>query len=163
MTEAIEQRELDLPEEREEAVVAALLSGRTVRSVRKEFGLSLDEIDVIIARTWPVDSRARIRMIMCDVGKLDRLIEEFYQRALASDDVGSAAFATVAIKALERKHSLTGVEAATRIDLQVVTQPQEVKSFEKIRAAIYAVARGRNGGQLAPPAADGNGSGEPGM
>jgi hypothetical protein len=67
-------------EERDEAIAEALVAGRSVRSVRKEFNLTLDEIDAIIARTWPVDNRARVRMIMTDLGLLDRLIAEFYQR-----------------------------------------------------------------------------------
>jgi hypothetical protein len=147
---AIEQRE----EQREEAVITALLSGRTVRSVRKEFGLSLDELDVLVARTWPVDGRARVRMIMMDCGKLDRLIAEFYRRALLSQDATAAAFATVAIKAMERKHQLTGVEAATRIDLQIINEPKAVKSFDKIREAVYRVARGQQPPALEEPAAD---------
>src|SRR5262249_37829433 len=144
---ALEQRdEADLPEEREEAVVTALLSGRTVRSVRREFNLTLDQIDAIIARTWPVDNRARVRMIMTDLGLLDRLIGEFYKRALASEDATSAAFATVAPKAMERKHELTGMSAATRIDLQVTSQPvEERSSFEKIHAMILRIGKKGNG------------------
>jgi len=145
---AIERDQADLPEEREDAVIAALLGGRTVRAVRKDFNLTLDEIDAIILRTWPVDSRARLRMIMTDLGKLDRLIAEFYKRAILSQDATAAAFATVAIKAMERKHQLTGVEAATRIDLQVITQPKEMKSHERIKQAIYRIARP---GQQPPP------------
>ena len=77
---AIEQPDEALPEQREEAVATALLSGRSVSAVRKEFGLSIDEIDAIIARTWPVTPHARVRQVMLDLGKLDRLISEFYQR-----------------------------------------------------------------------------------
>jgi hypothetical protein len=145
---AIEQRdEPGLPEQREEAVVTAvvtaLLAGRTVNSVRKQYNLTIDEIDRIIAAQWPVDNRARVRMIMTDLGKLDRLIAEFYKRALLSNGVASAAFATVAIKAMERKHELTGMEAAMRIDLQVTnTQLQKVPTrHEAIRAAILRIAR----------------------
>src|SRR5215813_2526928 len=124
---AIAQRDdVELPEQREDAVITALLSGRTIRSVRREFGLSLDEIDSIIARTWPVDGRARVRMVMQDLGKLDQLIAVFYRKAIAQGDVPAG---TLAVKALERKHQLTGVEAATRIDLQIITQPKEAKSF----------------------------------
>src|SRR6516162_1386294 len=168
---AIERDEADFPDQREEAVLTAVLSGRTVRAVSREFGLSLDEIDAIIAAQWPVDNRARVRMIMTDLGKLDRLITEFYRRALLQHDATSAAFATVAIKALERKHALTGVEAATRIDLQIITQPKEMKSFERIRQAVYAVARPGQppppaleepaADQIEPLASDGNGSAEP--
>jgi|SRR5262249_47710615 len=153
---ALEQRDdADLPEQCEEAVVTALLAGRTVRAVRKEFNLTLDQIDAIIARTWPVDNRARVRMIMQDLGLLDRLISEFYQRALASGDATSAAFATVALKALERKHALTGAEAATRIDL-TVEPPQTASGFEKVYEMILRVAKrgpnldGGGNGQMPP-------------
>jgi hypothetical protein len=135
-TTAIEQSDEALPEQREEAVATALLSGRSVNAVRKEFGLSIDEIDAIIARTWPVTLHARVRQVMLDLGKLDRLISEFYQRSLVSQDATSAAFATVAIKAMERKHDLTGMSAATRIDLQVIRPPEQPTQHERIRAAI---------------------------
>jgi hypothetical protein len=163
---ALEEREADLPEQREEAVVTALLSGRTVRSVRKEFNLTLDEIDAIIARTWPVDNRARVRMIMMDLGLLDRLIAEFYQRALGSHDATSAAFATVAIKAMERKHDLTGMSAATRIDLTVTSQPQEApSSFEKIHEMIMRIGRQKddNGQPRDADQQPGDGNGQAGM
>jgi hypothetical protein len=131
-----------------------------VRSVRKDFNLTLDEIDAIIARTWPVDNRARVRMIMTDLGKLDRLIAEFYRRALLSNDVTSAAFATVAIKAMERKHELTGMDAARRIDLQVTNTSlqKQPTQHEKIREAIMRLAR--PGGQPSDGVGDGNGNGD---
>ena len=141
---AIEQPDEALPEQREEAVATALLSGRSVNAVRKEFGLSIDEIDAIIARTWPVTPRARVRQVMLDLGKLDRLISEFYQRSLVSEDATSAAFATVAIKAMERKHDLVGMSAATRIDLQIIRPPDAISSHEKIRRTI----RSSSGGSL---------------
>jgi hypothetical protein len=138
-TTAIEQSDEALPEQREEAVATALLSGRSVNAVRKEFGLSIDEIDAIIARTWPVSTRARVRQVMLDLGKLDRLISEFYQRSLVSQDATSAAFATVAIKAIQRKHDLVGMSAATRIDLQIIRPPDQPTRHERIKAAIMAM------------------------
>jgi hypothetical protein len=142
---AIEQRDEALPEQREEAVATALLSGRSVNQVRKEFGLSIDEIDAIIARTWPVDQRARVRMIMTDLGKLDRLISEFHQRSLASQDATAAAFASVAIKAMERKHDICGMSAATRIDLQVTTAPNAPTQYQRITEALLSLKYGSTG------------------
>jgi len=98
-------------EERSEAIGEAILTGRSLRTVRREFGLSQAELDGVLEQLWPVDTAARLRMMKADVGRLDRLISEFYQRALAADDGISAAFATVAIKAMERKHDLTGMNA----------------------------------------------------
>lgn len=163
-TTAIEQREAGLPEERENAVVIALLSGRSIASVRAEFSLTIDQIDAIILRTWPLDSRARVRMIARDLGLLDKLISEFYKRALLTHDATSAAFATVAIKAQERKASLCGLDAVRQVDLQII-QPKQVKSHEKLRSVVYSLV-GRQpppaleepaADQPEPPVSDGNG------
>jgi hypothetical protein len=62
-------------EQRDEAIAEALVSGRSVRVVRKEFGLTVSELDAALERLWPVDNQARLRMIRGDVGKLDRLTE----------------------------------------------------------------------------------------
>src|SRR5262249_52892096 len=160
---AIEQSDEALPEQREEAVATALLSGRSVNAVRKEFNLTLNEIDAIIARAWPVTPRARVRQVMLDLGKLDRLISEFYQRSLVSEDATSAAFATVAIKAMERKHDLVGMSAATRIDLQVIRPPDAPSQYDRITAALMSLKYGPSGcpngdgaapSDAAPPADD---------
>jgi len=81
----------------------------------------------------------------------------------------SAAFATVALKGLERKHALTGVEAATRIDLQVTSEPVEApSSFEKIHEMILRVAKrgpnldgGSNGADRAVGVLSNSGEEEP--
>jgi len=147
---AIEQRDADLPEE--EAVVTALLAGRTVNSVRKQFNLTIDDIDRIIARAWPVDQRARVRMIMTDLGKLDRLIDEMVQRSFAAEGQVSAAFANAAIKGLERKHDLCGMSAASRIELQVIRPPSEQTSYEKITQVLLGLKHDHrpNGDGAAP-------------
>jgi hypothetical protein len=68
------------------------------------------------------------------LGKLDRLIEKFYLKAIAGDgDVNSAA---LVVKAWERKAELLGLDAVQRIDLQIINPPQEVPRHEKIRMAI---------------------------
>jgi len=156
MDTAIEPDET-LPEQREEAVATALLSGRSVNAVRKQFGLSIDEIDGIIARTWPVDQRARVRMIMTDLGRLDQLISEFHRRSLASEDATAAAYATVVIRALERKHDIAGMSAATQIDLTITSTPQrEPTQYQRITEALLSLKHGprTNGGDApsdAPP------------
>src|SRR5262249_38151571 len=82
------------------------------------------------------------RMVKSDLGKLDRLTEVFYEKALAGDVQSGV----LTVKLWERKHELLGLNSAARVDLQILTQPQEApSSFEKIRAAIMAVARSGNG------------------
>jgi len=150
---AIEQSDETLPEQCEEAVATALLSGRSVNTVRREFNLTLDQIDRIIARTWPVDQRARVRMIMTDLGKLDQLISEFHRRSLASQDATAAAYATVVIRALERKHDIAGMSAATQIDLTITPTPtREPSSYQKITEVLLSLKHGRpNGGDGTVP------------
>jgi len=72
-------------QERDEAIAEALTAGRSVRVVRREFGLSVEEIDSALERLWPIDLQSRLRMIKSDLGKLDRLTETFYAKALAGD------------------------------------------------------------------------------
>src|SRR5262245_46832196 len=146
-----------LTERDDEAIVAALLNGKTLRQVRREFSLSEAEIDRALERVWPLDNAARLRMVRLDCGKLDRLVDEFSRRALAEDGQTSASYAAVALKALERKHDLTGANSAQRIDLQILGQPeaQRAEGIDRIEAAIRRIARGGdNGAPSALPSAD---------
>ena len=75
-----------------------------------------------------------MRTIRGDLGRLDRLIEKFYLKAIAGDgDVNSAA---LVVKAWERKAELLGLDAVQRIDLQIINPPQQVPRHEKIRQVI---------------------------
>jgi hypothetical protein len=90
-------------EQRDEAIVGALVAGRSVRAVQREFSLTITELDQALERCFPLDTAARLRTIRADLSKLDRLIEKFYLRAIASGDVNSA---TLVVKAWERKAAL---------------------------------------------------------
>jgi len=125
-------------EQRDELVAEAITSGRSLRAVRKEFGLSVAELDAALERCWPIDLAARLRMIRTDGGKLDRMIEVFFQKAIAGD-VNSA---TLVVKALERKAELFALNAAQRIDLQVIRAPEQPSRFDRIYAAIMQVKHG---------------------
>jgi hypothetical protein len=81
----------------------------------------------------------------------------FYERAVRDGDVPSG---VLVVKVYERLHTLVGAEAAQRVDLTI--QPKEApRSFDKIREAVFRVARGPDwrSGQLEPPAIEGNGNG----
>jgi hypothetical protein len=121
-------------EQRDDAIVGALVAGRSVRVVQREFGLTVVELDQALERCFPLDTAARLRTIRADLGKLDQLIEKFYLKAIAGDgDVNSA---TLVVKAWERKSALLGLDAVQRIDLQIINPPQEVPRNEKIRQVI---------------------------
>src|SRR5215471_10057706 len=121
-------------EQRDDAIVGALVAGRSVRVVQREFGLTVVELDQALERCFPLDTAARLRTIRADLGRPDRLIEKFYLEAIAGDgDVNSA---TLVVKAWERKSALLGLDAVQRIDLQIINPPQQGPRHEKVRQVI---------------------------
>jgi hypothetical protein len=81
-------------------------------------------------------------MIKSDLGKLDRLTQVFYEKALA----GCIQSGLLTVRIWERKHELLGMNAAAKFE--VVTAPPEAPPrHEKIRAAIMRLT-GRDGQQL---------------
>jgi hypothetical protein len=128
-------------EQRDEAIAEALAAGRSVRAVRREFSLTIAELDAALARCFPLDTAARLRTIRGDLGKLDRLIEVFFTKALAGD-VHSG---LLTVKAWERKAELLGLDAVQRIDLQITQTEQQPTRHEKIKAALMSLKYGGNG------------------
>jgi hypothetical protein len=141
-------------EQRDEAIAEALTAGRSLRAVRKEFGLSAAELDGALERVFPIDIAARLRMIKTDLGKLDRLTQVFYEKALA----GCIQSGLLTVRIWERKHELLGMNSAAKIEI-VQAPLEEPTSYERIKAAIMSLKYDGNGDGALPP--DGNGSGEP--
>jgi hypothetical protein len=104
---------IETQDERDEQVAEAITSGRSLRAVRKEFGLSQVEIDSVLERLWPIHTAARITMIKHDLSILTRLCETFYQKALA----GCTQSGLCVIRVLERKHELLGMNSAVKIEI----------------------------------------------
>ena len=122
-------------QERDEAIAEALTVGRSVRAVKREFGLSTDEIDAVLERLWPIDLQSRLRMIKTDLGQLSRLMQVFYEKALAGDVQSGL----LTVRIWERKHELLGMNSAVKV--QIMQEPaQAPDSFEKIYNAITRVA-----------------------
>ena len=134
-------------EQRDEAIAEALVAGRSVRSVRREFGLSADDLDAALERLWPIDLSSRIRMIKADLGKLDQLTQVFYEKAIS----GCIQSGLLVIRVLERKHELLGMNSAARVE--IIQAPQETpnEEFDEIFAAITEIAN-------APRGSDGDGA-----
>jgi hypothetical protein len=130
MDTAVEQRN-------DEAIAEAIVSGRSLRAVRKEFGLSQAEIDSALERLWPVDTAARVRMIKRDVGRLDRLIEKFYEKALA----GCIQSGLLTVRIYERLHGLVGLDAVQRIDLAITAPPEAPTRARSDLRSDYARSR----------------------
>src|SRR5215472_13567733 len=128
--------------ERDEAVAEAITSGRSLQAVRRELSLSAAELDAALERLWPIDTAARVRVIKRDVGRLDRLTEVFYLKALAGDVPSGL----LTVRIWERLHELLGLDAAQRVDLQIVNQAAEVPSFNRIHEIIMRISKqGRDG------------------
>ena len=72
-------------EQRDEAIVGALVAGRSVRAIQREFSLTVTELDQALERCFPLDNAARLRTIRGDLSRLDQLIEVFYAKALGGD------------------------------------------------------------------------------
>jgi len=80
-------------------------------------------------------------MIKTDLGKLDKLVQVFYEKALA----GCIQNGLLAVRIWERKHELLGMNSAAKTEI-VQAPPEAPDPFDKIYAAIKKVARR---GQLA--------------
>jgi hypothetical protein len=124
-------------EQRDEQVAEAIVSGRSLQVVRKEFGLSAAELDIVLEKLWPIDTQARLRIVKRDVGKLDRLTQVFYEKALAGDVQSGL----LTVRIWERLHELLGLDAVQRIDLQIINPPQQVPRHERIREAIMRLTQ----------------------
>ena len=144
--------------ERDEQVAEALVAGQSVRVVQKQFGLTTAELDAALDRLWPIDTAARVRVIKRDVGRLDKLTEVFYLKALAGDVQSGL----LTVRIWERLHELLGLNAAQRVDLQIVSQPAEApNSFEKLHEMIMRIGRGGRNGDGAVDVLSNSGDEEP--
>src|SRR5262245_19520469 len=134
-------------DERDQQIEKALTAGRSLRTVQREFRLTVGELDQALQRCFPLDTAARLRTLRGDLSHLTRRIETFYTKALAGD-VNSG---VLCVRAWERKAALLGLDAVQRIDLQIVRPANEPTRHERIREAILRLTRG-------PEFGDGNGA-----
>src|SRR5262249_55172199 len=123
-------------QQRDEAIAEALTAGRSVRAVRKEFGISTAELDGALERLFPIDIAARLRLIQVDLGKLDRLTQVFYEKALA----GCIQSGLLTVRIYERKHELLGMNSAAKIEI-VQAPPEAPTSYERITEVIMQLTR----------------------
>ena len=132
-------------EQRDEAIADAIVSGRSLRAVRREFGLSQTEIDATLERLWPIDTASRLQMIKADLGQITRLTQVFFERSLA----GCTQSCLCAVRLWERKHELLGMNAAAKFE--VVTAPRDApSSYQRITEVLLALKHGPDGDDAAP-------------
>jgi hypothetical protein len=144
-----------IPSERDEEIYAAWESGKTPRVCAREFGVSRMEVERAIDRCLPVfNSKTELMAYKRERQKLDDIGSKYHAQAMAGDIDSGHLYARIN----ERRCAMAGwTSVNVRLDPYSVQVKEGPTSFERIREAVYAVARGRDwqpsdgNGKLAPP------------
>src|SRR5262245_16248148 len=143
--------------ERDLAIFEERLTGRAICEIAKQFGMTVKEVDSAIKRCCqPIDQDLRLRTVVLELERCDRLTRVFYQSAAAGD----VAAAAVLLRGSAGRSALLGVDTPSnlRSDPVLVTIEQAPKpsTTDKIQAALDQLAAAQR-----PALASGNGH-EPG-
>src|SRR5262249_36334719 len=145
-------------DERDEAITEARIAGISTRALAKQHHVSNREISEAVDRRldYKLDHATRLQQVKLNVARLEALMAPFFERATKDRDVLAG---TLCVKIAERLSLLLGLDhpAQSRIDVYRYEASRQPSSHERIREAIYKVARGHP----APPVIDGNGQAEP--
>jgi len=148
-------------DDRDESIIEARISGTSTRALAKLHHLTSSEIEEAIDRRldYEVDNRMRLRAVKLSAARLDELRKPFFEKARKGDTQAGL----LCVKIEERLTLLFGLDQSptARVDVYQIQAAEQPRSHEKIREAIYRVARGPDWRrlQLEPP--DGNGEAEP--
>jgi hypothetical protein len=155
-------------DDRDDYVLQETLDGKSARAIGKQLKCTVGEVHTVLDRVLPtIDNEARMRHIALDLSRLDQLLAVFLKRAIDDKDQPSG---MLCVKILERKSALLGLDQPTKLDVVQVHVKKQPDSFEKIRAAIWHVARGdqpmpehwdgsdNSDNSKSPSGSDGNGS-----
>jgi len=138
-----------------ESIFRARLTGKSVRTIAKEFGLTTAEVAKIVETMCePVSPATRRAALALDLERLDQLQTVFYERAMEGD----AASAAIALKVSERRSALLGLDvpASVRGDpVQLTVQAAPETSTERIQRVLATLVAER------PALPSGNGHYEP--
>ena len=116
------------------------LTGRSARSISKELSLTVDEVNASLDRVLPkLDNAARLRHISLDLQRLDELLKTFLALAIEKEDTQAG---LLVVKILERKAAMLGLDSPQKFDVISVQAQREPSNHEKIREAIFRLARG---------------------
>ena len=124
-----------IPSEQDEAIYAAWESGKTLRVLAREFGISPLQVEQAIDRCLPVFStQTQMRAYKREIQKLEDLGTKYYAKAM-HDEIESA---HIYARINERYCAMQGW-TSVNIRLEPYTaqvQQQALPRHEKIRAAI---------------------------
>ena len=141
---------------RDRVITEARIAGTSTRALAKQHGCSSREVEEAVDRRldYQLDNQMRLRLVKLNVERLEQLMAPFFERAVKDKDVAAG---TLCCKLAERLSLLLGLEqpVQSRIDVYQVTAAAQLKSFERIKQAVYRVARGPdwhpNDGNGSPP------------
>lgn len=118
-------------ESRDDKIYTMRLLGRSPRTIARDFGLSLADVDKIVdAQTLKVDAGYRLRTLKLDLDRIEMLQSRYLRDALNGD----LAAGHLWLRLAERKAAALGTDSAVRIDL--VQVPPASQGHEKLRASL---------------------------
>jgi len=129
-----------------EAITEARIAGTSTRALAKQHHISSREVDAAVDRCldYQVDNAMRLRLVKLNVERIEALMKPFYERATSDTvDALSVAAGSLYCKLAERLSLLLGLDQSptARVDVYQVQAQEQPSDYERIRAAIYAVAR----------------------
>jgi len=147
---------MDDDSERDEQITSQRIAGTSTRELAKQHGCTGREIEEAVDRrlSYELDNRQRLRQVKLSVARIESLMHPFYEKAVKDKDVSAG---VLCCKLEERLAMLLALDQnSMRVDVYQIQAAEQPKSYEKIRQAVYRVARGHNGGAgavaaLSPP------------
>src|SRR5262249_46732676 len=127
-------------DDRDDAILEERLSGRSVQIIARQHHCAIDEVEAMIDRRLggEIDNVMRLKAIKLDIARLEGLMQPFYERATKDRDWQAG---TLCVKILESRGLLLGLDSPKRVDVVQMQAQEQPSDYERIRAAIYAVAR----------------------
>jgi hypothetical protein len=103
--------------EQDDGLLDQRLRGHNSRSIAKRFRCDVADVDAAVDRLPEIDNVFRVRSLKLELERLDRLLQPFYEKALAGDYNAGM----LAVKISERRCALLGIDSPIRI-LAVLSQ-----------------------------------------
>src|SRR5262249_51872195 len=129
--------DLTLNDAQDDFILQERLAGRSARSIGKQLGLTIGEVDASLDRTLPkIDNDARRRYVALDLNRLDAMADVFYKRAIEKADAQAG---LLVVKILERRSLLIGLDNPQKLDIVQVQAHDAPSGHERIKAAIMSM------------------------
>jgi DNA-binding CsgD family transcriptional regulator len=127
-------------EERAARVFKMRLAGTSARSIAKQFGITVADVNEIVERRMVrVDNRYRAAAMALDLERLETLLGKFMSMAAGGDvEAGS-----LCIRALARRAAVLGYDAPMRIDasLEVIRPETSTEYCARVLDELQGQAR----------------------